>query len=248
MHFLEVIDSNRGGLIVAFNRINGFVPNSHIPELQNFNSYNKVLAYKEEKIGLKIPVRIIEIDRDNNRLIFSVKAAQREIRRKRLRELNPGEVVKGKVVNIVNYGVFVELNGITGLIHISELDWLRVRHPSEVIELGEEIEVLIKDVDLDNERVRLSRRDLLPDPWETFEDHFYNGDIVEGVVTGLKEYGVFIRLPNNLEGLIHISEMNGNTINALSIGETISVRIVAIDSLRERISLSLKGVIQEGQH
>ena len=146
------------------------------------------------------------------------------------------------MVNIVRYGAFVDINGITGIIHASELNWYRVKHPSEVLAQGEELELLIKDVDPDRERVSLSRKALMPNPWDSIEERYSQGDLVEGVVTFIKDFGVFVRLPVGLEGLIHVSEMNGKPEDTLTLGETVLVRIIAIDSRRERITLSLTRV------
>lgn len=239
---LEVVDQNRGGMIVAFGRLQGFVPNSHIPALTHVKSDQKAEAFKVDKIGSTLRLKVIEVNRDQNRLILSAKAAQREKNRRRLDELEPGTVLTGKVVNITNYGVFVDLNGITGLIHISELSWHRVKHPSEVITPGEELEVLIKDVDPDRERISLSRKSLMPNPWDSIEKRYSNGELVEGLVTSIMEYGAFVRLPIGLEGLIHVSEMDGNPDDTLTIGQTVLVRIIDIDSHRERLNLSLTRV------
>ena len=239
---LEAVDLNRVGLVVAFGSLNGFVPNSHIPGIRNVRSLEQAQARKVEKIGSQLPLKVIEVDRDHNGLVLSAKAAQREIRLRRLQELKPGDVLNGEVVNIVRYGAFVDLNGITGLIHVSELNWYRVKHPSEVLAQGEELELLIKDVDPDRERVSLSRKALMPNPWDSIEERYSQGDLVEGVVTFIKDFGVFVRLPVGLEGLIHVSEMNGKPEDTLTLGETVLVRIIAIDSRRERITLSLTRV------
>jgi small subunit ribosomal protein S1 len=242
---LEVVDMNRGGLVVEFGNINGFVPNSHIPALQNVENRERVKARKTEAIGSQLPLKVIEVDCDRKRLILSAKDAQKEIRLRRLLELKSGDVIKGCVVNIVNYGAFVDLNGITGLIHISELSWHHIKHPSEVLDSGEEIEVMVKNVDLDRERISLSHRALLPNPWDAIEERYSNGDLVEGLVTSIKDYGAFVKLPIGIEGLLHVSEMNGTPEDLLTFGEKILVRIVAIDSHRERINLSLNRVSPE---
>lgn len=242
---LEVVDVNRGGVIVAFDRLNGFVPNSHLPELKHVRNPKQTAARKAEKIGSRIPLRIIEVDQDKKRLILSAKAAKQAERIHRIKEMNPGDVLRGKVVNTVDYGIFVDLDGITGLLHISEFDWYRVDDPSEEIEIGEEIEVLIKDVDVERERISLSRKELLPNPWDSFDGRFSEGDLVDGIVSSLQDYGAFVRLPNSLEGLIHVSEMDGAPEELLSLGQTIPVRIIAIDLQRERIGLSLTQVTQD---
>jgi small subunit ribosomal protein S1 len=242
---LEVVDLNRGGLIVAFDRLQGFVPNSHLPEIQNASSYEQAEARKSEMMGSRLPLKIIEVDRELERLILSAKDVQRELRLRRLKELEPGEILDGEVVNIVRYGVFIDLGGITGLIHVSELDWHRVKHPSEVLRHGEEIEVLIKDVDPNRERVSLSRKALLPNPWDSIEESYNRDDLVEGVVTHITDYGAFVRLSTGIEGLIHVSQMDGRPEETLAIGQTVLVRIIEIDAHRARIGLSLTQVTQD---
>lgn len=241
---LKVVDMNRGGLVVAFDRINGFVPNSHLPELQGLRS-RAAEACKVEKIGSKITLKVIEVDRNQKRLILSEKAAQYDGRLRRFQEINPGDVLQGKVVNIVDYGVFVDMKGITGLLHVSELDWYRVDNPSDELEYGDEIEVLIKDVDLDRERISLSRKALLPNPWDSIEENYSLGDLVEGVVTSFQEYGVFVRLSDGITGLIHVSEMDGKPDEIVTLGQKILVSIIAIDPQQERIGLSLSRVSQD---
>lgn len=242
---LEAVDINRGGLVVEFGNINGFVPNSHLPDLQNVRNRERVKARKMEAIGSHLRLKVIEVDRDRNRLILSAKAARKEIRRRKLQKLEPGDIMKGRVVNIANYGAFVDLNGITGLIHISELSWHHVKHPSEVVDLEDEIEVMIKNVDFERERVSLSHKALLPNPWDSIEEKYSSGDLVEGVVTAIKGYGAFVKLPVGVEGLIHMSQMEGTPEDLLTIGEKVLVRIIAIESNRERINLSLNHVSSE---
>lgn len=242
---LEAVDLNKGGLVVEFGNINGFVPNSHIPDLQNVRNRERINARKMEVVGSQLPLKVIEVDRDRNRLILSAKAAKKETRLQRLQELKTRDVIKGSVVNIVNYGAFVDLNGITGLIHISELSWHHVKHPSEVLDLGEEIEVMIKNVDLERERISLSHKALMPNPWDSIKKKYSSDDLVEGVVTQIKGFGAFVMLPVGVEGLIHVSQMDGNPEDLLTIGEKVLVRIVAIDSQRERINLSLNQVLSE---
>jgi small subunit ribosomal protein S1 len=242
---LEAVGLNRGGLVVAFSSIKGFVPNSHIPEIRNIRNRELVEARKAELISTELPLNVIEVDRDCNRLILSAKVAQQEIILRRFQELTPEDVTKGVVVNIVPFGVFVDLNGITGLIHVSELSWHRVEHPSQEHTIGEEIEVMIIDVDPERERVSLSRKALMPNPWDSIDERYRIGDLVEGVITSIKNFGVFVRLATGLEGLIHVSEMDGNPQSTLTVAQTVLVRIVAIDPHRERISLSLSRVTAE---
>lgn len=242
---LEAVGVNRGGLIVDFGRITGFVPNSHIPEIKNIKSREQVGVRKMDKIGTRLPLNVIEVDRERNRLILSGKVAQREVRFHRLQELKRGDIVKGRVVNIVNFGAFIDLHGITGLAHISELSWHRLGHPSEIISIGDEIEVLIKEVDHDKERVSLSRKALMPNPWDSIMESHNEGDLVEGSVTSIQDYGVFLKLAEGVDGLIHVSEIDGNPEEKLTIGQRVLVRIIEIDPRRERISLSHTRVTEE---
>jgi small subunit ribosomal protein S1 len=248
---LEIIGSNRGGLLVQFDRLEGFVPNSQIPDVRRVRDRSKRREIKDNLIGSKLLAKPIEVRRRNRRLIFSALAAERERRQRRLQELEEGSVIQGRVVSIVDFGAFVDLDGVDGLVHISELDWGAVEHPSEVLSVGDEIEVKILKVDLDRERVELSRKELLPSPWEMVEDTYQPGDLMEVKITDVVDFGAFGELPEGVQGLIHISEIGytapESSQDVLEEGKPVLVRVLNVDAERERISLSMRKVPMEKQ-
>jgi small subunit ribosomal protein S1 len=239
----EVEDWNQGGLLVRFGELRGFVPNSHLSDLGYGYSREESEECKAGKIGTMITLKVIEVNRERNRLILSEKAVEHEMRRRKLEELSVGEVIPCIVLNVVDYGVFVDIGGITGLIHVSELTWKRVNNPKSLFSDGVEVFAKVIGVDVERERIRLSCKALQPNPWDTIKEQHQEGDWVDGYVTGIKDYGAFVKLPSGFEGLIHISEMpNEDVISPHKFfekGENVRVRILKIDPERERISLSL---------
>lgn len=247
----EIIGQNKGGVVVRFGRLRGFVPNSHIPDLRRGAGSDELRDQKEQLIGSTLPVKVIEVNQKRRRLVLSSRAARHERRAQRLEELEPGSTVSGKVVNLVDFGAFVDLGGVDGLVHISELDWSRVEHPSEVFEVGQEVEVEITDVDIERERVSLSRKSLLKNPWQTINETYEPGDLVEGEVTNVRNFGAFVMLPEGVEGLIHVSELGivgpGYPQDIVHPGDKVLVRILDIEQERERISLSMSRVTKDEQ-
>lgn len=244
---LPVAGYNKGGLLVEFGHLRGFVPNSHVPDLRSANSNQEQDEYKGEQIGTVKALKVIEVDRSRRRFVLSEKAAQRQARKRNLRELNVGDVKKGVVESIADFGAFVNIGGgITGLVHISRLDWRRIQKPSEVVSVGDEVEVLVEDVNVERERVRLNRQALLPNPWDVVAEKYELGDIVEGTVSNVVDFGAFVQLKEGVEGLIHVSEMDsafvGSPKEILQPGEDVRVRIISIEPKRERLGLSMQQV------
>lgn len=241
---LEATAYNKGGLLVQFNRLQGFVPNSHIPELKYIRNADRRRSFKAKKIGSTLPLKIIEIDRQRERLVLSAKEAQKELRQQQLRELKPGQVVTGRVVNIVDYGAFVDLGYVSGLLHVSKMAWDKVDHPSDVLDDGDEIEVVVESVDIERERISLNRQELLPSPWQTFAQEHEVGELLEGEVTAVLDFGAFVRLPGGIEGLIHVSEMtgSGSPQSILQPGDRVLVRIISIEPDQQRLGLSTSRV------
>jgi len=243
---LEIIDQNKGGLLVEFENLRGFVPNSHIPSLRRGSSKKKANEVKAEMIGDILPVKVIEVNRKQRRLVFSARVAQREQRERRLKELEVGDVIESRVVNVVDFGVFVDLDGVDGLVHKSEIAWDRVYDPSKHFSVGDEIEVKVVDIDVERERVSLSRKSLLPNPWEKLEDTYDVGDLVEGKVVSVLDFGAFVELPEGLQGLVHVSEIGyanmGDPESVVQEGDKVLVRILSIEPDRERVSLSMRRV------
>jgi small subunit ribosomal protein S1 len=240
----EVIDINRGGVLVKFGRLRAFVPNSHLTSVPRGMRGEQLREAKEDLIGKTVHLVVIEVEQRRRRLVLSERKANRRRRAQLLNELTEGEVRTGIVTNLVKFGAFVDLGGADGLIHISELDWQHVEHPSEVVQVGDEVEVYVLSVDRERQRIGLSRKRLLPDPWHVVTERLSVGQIVEGTVTNTVDFGAFVDLGQGIEGLVHVSEMPARqaTLVELQPGAPISVRVIEIDPDRRRIALSLRGI------
>lgn len=244
---LKIVNYNKGGVVVEFNRIQGFVPNSHIPAIQNVYNHDKRTSYKSKQVGETINLKIIEIDPARERFVLSAKAAQKEQRKERLNTLAVGDKLTGTIVNMKHYGAFVDIgDGIVGLLHISRMAWEHVDHPKDLFEVGDEVEVIIDKIDVEKEKISLNRKALQPSPWETFAERWASGDLLEGEVTAVVDFGAFVRLEEGIEGLLHRNEMNlpsdADPAEVLEEGDVILVRIVQIDVEQERLSLSTRRV------
>jgi small subunit ribosomal protein S1 len=246
---------NKGGLIVKLGRLRGFVPASQVSISRRRRSNGETPDDRwSEMVGEPIITRVIEVDQRRNRLILSERAASREARdalkERLISELQPGEVRQGTVISLADFGAFVDIGGADGLIHISELSWKRIDNPSEVLEVGQEIEVKVLNVDADRKRISLSLRDLASDPWDDIMDGFAEGQLVEGTITKLTKFGAFAALKGTkeyeIEGLIHISELSDDHIEhpreVVQEGQEVAMRLIKIDNERRRIGLSLKQV------
>lgn len=241
-----IVDTNRGGILVQFGLLRGFVPQS----LTGEGNYPTTPKQKRSLIGKELKLKVIEVNQQRNRLVFSEKAAREESRKEQIDALIVGSVVPGRVVSLVDYGAFVDIGGIDGLIHISKLDWQHIKHPSEVLSVGDELEVQIDEVDVERERISLNRKILMPSPWESIADEYKVDDLVTGTVTNIAEFGVFVQLAPHIEGLVHLSEMAnyGNDPSLLlSRGDEVPVKIISMDLKRQRIGLSLDKVTVEEQ-
>ena len=247
---LPVVGFNRGGLLVEARSLRGFVPVSHLMDVQPELEDEIRIQMLEDQVGKQVSLKVIEFDPERGRLVLSQRAALAGPGRRveLLTSLSPGDRIQGEVTNITPFGVFVDLGGVEGLIHVSELSWGRVGHPSDVVECGQEIQVQILSVDRDHDRVALSLKELLPDPWERVEEQYSIEQIVEGVVTNVVKFGAFIGIEEGLEGLIHVSELGDGSFlhprNVVHVGERVRVRIIRIDASGRRLGLSLRGVPQ----
>jgi small subunit ribosomal protein S1 len=234
-----VIEVVKGGLILDIG-LRGFLPASlvdirRVGDLQPF-------------VGQQLECKVIELDRNRNNVVLSRRAfleeTQAESRKELLDSLKVGEVRKGKVSSIVKFGAFVDLGGIDGLVHVSELSWKHVEDPAEVVEVGMEVDVEILDVDLDRERISLSLKATQEDPWEAFGRRNAPGDVIEGKVTKLVSFGAFVEVGDGLEGLVHISELAHRHVEApaevVTVGDSVKVKVLDIEPPRRRISLSVK--------
>lgn len=239
----EVIEVVKGGLILDIG-LRGFLPASLV-DLRRVKDLN---AY----LGTRIEARVIEMDRNRNNVVLSRRVVLEEARKAErseiLSKLQAGMRLKGVVSSIVDFGAFVDLGGIDGLIHISELSWNHVNHPSEVVKVGQEVEVQVLDVDLNRERISLGLKQTTEDPWRTLVKKYPVGAIVEGRVTKLVPFGAFVDLGDGIEGLVHISEMARQHVDTPSqvtnVNETVQVKVMEIDLDRRRISLSMKAAAE----
>jgi len=243
---LPVVGYNRGGLLVAYNTLRGFVPASHLVGFPSYLGEEERRQELARRVGGDLVLRVIELDCDCKRIVFSERAASSEAARKQqlLNEVRPGEVRQGYVTNVCDFGVFVDLGGVEGLMHISEISWGRVNHPGDVLHSGQLVNVYIMSVDPRAGRIALSLKRLLPDPWATVEDRYRVGQTVEGRVTNVVNFGAFVCIEEGLEGLIHISQLaEGNFLHPRSVvheGETVHARILSIDGGNRRLALSLR--------
>jgi len=247
----KVIDYNKGGLIVDVAGIRGFVPISQIlnlkrEEVASGGESQETAAKLQGMRDKELQLKIIEINRARNRLILSERLAVQEWRQRRreelLDELRPGEVRKGIVSNLANFGAFVDLGGADGLVHISQLAWSRVNHPNEVLHVGQEVEVQVLSVDKDKKKIALSIKRAEVDPWTTVAQRYSVGQVVTGVVTKIAPFGAFARIEDGIEGLIHLSELTPgqDPKSILHEGAQLQLRILRIDAERRRLGLSLR--------
>ena len=252
----EVIESkitgfNKGGLIVSVGGLRGFVPASQVSAMRRSISTGETPEQRWGKmVNEPIAVRIVEVDRERRRLILSERAASAESRQslkeRVISELEIGRTYTGRVTSLADFGAFVNINGADGLVHLSELSWERIQHPSEVLEVGQEVKVKVINVDKDKKRIGLSMRQIDEDPWKSKIKKFSVGQLIEGVVTRLTKFGAFARIEGDLEGLIHISEIADHRIEhpkeVLHEGDVKTLRIIRIDPDQHRIGLSLRKV------
>jgi small subunit ribosomal protein S1 len=246
----KVTGFNSGGLEVAFGKLRGFVPASHISTLPRNAGEDDRKERLAAYVGKTIPVKVVEVDRRRRRLIMSERAAhrrwQREHRKQLLDEIQVGDVRTGIVRSLADFGVFVDLGGADGLVHISELAWFPVAHPSEVVKVGQEVEVKVLRVDKGRERIGLSIKRVQPDPWSRAEEDYHVGELVEAVVTRVVDFGAFVRLRTGVEGLLHVTEMADITPDhpqsLVSPGDLLLLRVLRIEPERRRIGLSLRQV------
>lgn len=242
---LQVAGYNRGGLLVNGEGLQGFVPVSHLVDIQE--QAGDPEQWLKKYVNRSMLLKVIECDQERGRVVFSERAALAEpgSRNELLHSLHSGDCVQGAVTNITDFGVFVDLGGVEGLIHVSEISWGRVRHPADVVSLGQQVKVHVINVDQERARVALSLKRLFANPWETAEQRYFSGQVTEAVVTSIVPFGVFARLEEGLDGLIHISEIDldkdvKSMNDCLQEGERIMVRVLHVDGSRQRLGLSLR--------
>lgn len=250
--FDAVVESfNRGGVIVRLGQVRGFVPASQLMSgvQQAATTEENAEDRWSSLFGQPLKLKVIDIDRKRNRLILSERLAMREWRRKQkeqlLESLKEGDVYDGVISSIADFGAFVDLGGADGLIHLSELSWNRVNHPSEVVKVGDKVKVQILSIDIERRRIGLSMRRLSPQPWEVVSNTYEVGQVVRGRITKLVNFGAFARIGDSgVEGLIHISELSDRRVThpkeVVNEGDECDLRIIRIDSDKRRLGLSLK--------
>lgn len=242
---------NKGGLIVPVEGLNGFVPTSQV----SLSRRATISGDTPEKrwasmVGEEIEVCVIEVDRERRRLILSERAASSEtresVKERILEDLNEGEVRKGRVTSLADFGAFVNISGADGLVHLSEISWDRIKHPSEVLKVGQDVDVKIISIDRDKKRIGLSIRQTQDDPWIARIEKYEVGQLLEGKITRLTKFGAFARIEEDLEGLIHISEISEKRIDhpkeVLKEGDDVTLRVIKIDPENHRIGLSIRRV------
>ena len=244
---LVVTGFNRGGLLVGKDGMHGFVPVSHLLEINCQTTEEQRNGILGGYVGRLITLKVIECDPERGRVVLSERAALAGSGRRNelFDDMHPGDTACGFVTNITDFGVFVDLGGVEGLIHVSELSWGRVRHPADVAQVGDKLYAIVLQVDKERARIALSLKRMHPNPWETAEERYKPGQIVPAVVTSIVPFGAFARLEEGLDGLIHSSELlasgqPGGSSRRVEEGQAVQVRVLNVDATRQRLGLSLK--------
>jgi small subunit ribosomal protein S1 len=244
-------EANKGGLLLEINGIKGFIPVSqlapmHYPRVNDADT-GQILQRLQRLIGEDFKVKIISIDKENGKLILSERAAMEDQRKDSLGKLNIGDTVSGKISGIVKFGIFVAFDGLEGLVHISEIAWGHVKNPSDYGKLGDKVEVEV--IGVDGDKISLSMKRLIPDPWLEAAKKYQIGSKVEGEVTRLTPFGAFVKLNNEINGLIHVTEISEEPIKdpaeALKIGDTIEAKVIAVEPDEHRVGLSIKALTEK---
>ncbi len=245
-------EANKGGLLLEIDGIKGFIPVSqlapmHYPRVNDADA-NQILHRLQQLVGLKFMVKIINIDKENGKLILSEKAAMEEQRRAALGKLKIGSVVQGTISGIVKFGIFVAFDGLEGLVHISEIAWGHVKNPGDYGKLGDRLEVMV--IGVDGDKISLSMKRLVTDPWLEAAKVFAIGTVVDGEVNRLTPFGAFVKLNDEINGLIHITEMPGgenlkDPAEVLKIGDKVKAKVIAVEPEEHRVGLSIKALSEE---
>lgn len=245
---LAVTGFNKGGLLVQWQGLQGFVPASQLIDFPQFHLESERLNALRQWQTEELTLKIIELNRDLNRLILSERATlvEADQRERLFGRIEVGQLHSGRVTNLTNFGAFVDLGGVEGLIHISELSWSRVIHPSDIVEPDQEVRVKVLNVDSENGRVALSLKRLKENPWLTVDERFKSGQLVEGVISNVVSFGAFVMIEDELEGLIHISQLAEGVFlhprNVVQKGQIVVARVLKVDGSNKRLALSLRGL------
>lgn len=243
----RVVNYNKGGLLVNLDGVRGFVPASQVSGISRGPDTQKQ-SDMARMVGQDLTLKVIEINRNRNRLILSERQAMQEVREVKkdelLSSLKESDIRTGIVSSVCDFGAFVDIGGADGLIHLSELSWSRVKHPAEVLKVGDKVRVYILSIDNDRKRIALSIKRTQSEPWTTIGERYHLGQIVEGAITQLASFGAFARIEDGIEGLIHVSEMGDERIQhpreVVQEGDVVQARIIRIDPARKRMGLSLR--------
>ena len=252
---VNVTGHNRGGVLVRWHRLEGFIPTSHMATVSPGLMGNDRREVLQDLMGTRLHVKVIEVEPNRRRLIFSEREAQKEWRAQQkarlLDELQEGQVIRGTVTGLRDFGAFVNLGGADGLIHVSELAWHRVDHPRDVLNIGDEIDVYVLSLDRETNRIALSRKRLLPDPWVSVMEKYHEGQQVEGTVTNVVDFGAFIALDDGLEGLLHLSEMGGGSLKEpysyVKKGDRLQLCISHLEPERRRVGFTQRWGLEDGE-
>ncbi len=248
---VQANEANKGGLLLEVDGIKGFIPVSqlepqHYPRVNGADS-SLILQRLQKLIGIKFKVKIINMDRDNGKLILSEKAAYADERKTALQSLKVGDKVKGRISGVVKFGIFVSFEHLEGLVHISEIAWGHVKNPGDYGKVGDEVEVLV--IGVEGEKISLSMKRLVDDPWEAAAKKYKLGSVVKGSINRITQFGVFVKLGEDINGLIHVSELSSKEFEhpseVVSIGDKVNVKVISIEPGDRRIGLSLKA-LEEG--
>lgn len=242
---VKVVRQVNGGVIAAYKEVTGFIPMSQLSD--------KFVENAEEFIGQDMDVKVTRVDLKRNRAVFSHKIVLNEEKQRKLAEiwsgLNVDDVVEGVVMRFTDYGAFVDLGGIDGLLHISEISWGKLKHPKEVLQIGDRVKVKILSMNEEKGKISLGLKQTTPEPWSVIHENYEVGQVVNGKVVQIKEYGAFVELEPGLDGLVHISEVANKRVSdiaeELEVGQAVEAKILDIDTERKRISLSLKQAMQD---
>ena len=240
----KIVKEVKGGVIAVYKEVSGFIPLSQLSD--------KFIDKADEFIGKTVPVRVTRVDQKRNKVVFSHKAYLSEERQKKVQEiwdsLNVGDVVDGTVMRFTEYGAFVDIGGIDGLLHISEISWGKLKHPQEALKIGEKVQVKILSMNNEKGKISLGLKQNRPEPWTVIDEKYQIGQVISGRIVQIKDYGAFVELEPGLDGLVHISEIAykrvTNIADEISVGQEVTAKILEIDKDRKRISLSIKETLE----
>lgn len=249
---LRVIGYNRGGVLVDLGDVRGFVPASQLLSFPRKIGEEERMQQLARYVTTTLRLKVIELDRAHNRLILSERVARPPVSRAEqvIATIQPQQTLKGIIRNVTDFGAFVDLGGVEGLIHVSELSWQHVLHPRDVLAPGQQVDVLVMDVNREQKRIACSLKRLQPNPWVQVAEKLRQGDLIDGVITNVVSFGAFVRIADGVEGLIHVSELaEGNFLHPRDVvheGQAVKAYVTHIDPARQRIGLSLRGAARPG--